>query len=137
MSARLSGRVVTGAGRGLGRGVAFGLARPGATVIGPANIASDFDNLKLADALPGRTVGPNADLRRSADCDAVISAAQGAGGGHILVSNAGLTPTYRRSPSASTPSSACTNTSARFSGVAHWNGAEIYEWYDRSAKVHT
>jgi NAD(P)-dependent dehydrogenase (short-subunit alcohol dehydrogenase family) len=55
MSARLSGRldIVTAAGRGLGRGMAFWLARLGATVIGPANIASDFDNLKPADALPG------------------------------------------------------------------------------------
>ena len=26
---------------------------------------------------------------------------------------------------------------AQFSGVVHWNGAEIYEWYNRSAKVHT
>jgi hypothetical protein len=24
----------------------------------------------------------------------------------------------------------------RFSGVLHWNGAEIYDWYNRSAKVH-
>jgi len=26
---------------------------------------------------------------------------------------------------------------AQFSGVVHWNGAEIYEWYNRTAKVHT
>jgi hypothetical protein len=25
---------------------------------------------------------------------------------------------------------------ARFAGVLHWNGAEIYRWYNRSAKVH-
>jgi hypothetical protein len=24
----------------------------------------------------------------------------------------------------------------RYSGVLHWNGAEIYDWYNRSAKVH-
>jgi NAD(P)-dependent dehydrogenase (short-subunit alcohol dehydrogenase family) len=96
MSAPLSGRVaiVTGAGRGLGRGMALGLARLGATVIGPAHIASDFANLEPSDALPGRIVGLNADLRRSGDCDAVISAARGAGGVHILVNNAGLTLTY-------------------------------------------
>jgi NAD(P)-dependent dehydrogenase (short-subunit alcohol dehydrogenase family) len=96
MIAPLSGRVaiVTGAGRGLGRGMAIGLARLGATVIGPAHISSDFDELKPADALPGHIIGLNADLRRSADCDAVISAAQGAGGVHILVNNAGLTLTY-------------------------------------------
>ena len=47
------GSIVTGAGRGLGRGMALGLARLGATVIGPAHIISDFGNLKPADALPG------------------------------------------------------------------------------------
>ena len=96
MDASLSGRVaiVTGAGRGLGRGMALGLARLGATVVGPAHIASDFDDLKASDALPGRLVPVHADLRRSADCDAVVEAAQYAGGVHILVNNAGLTLTY-------------------------------------------
>jgi 3-oxoacyl-[acyl-carrier protein] reductase len=92
----LEGRVaiVTGAGRGLGRAMALGLARLGATVIGPAHIASDFDDLKPADAAPGRVVPLHADLRRSADCDRVVKAAQDAGGVHILVNNAGLTLTY-------------------------------------------
>ncbi len=96
MDASLSGRVaiVTGAGRGLGRGMALGLARLGATVIGPADIASDFDGLKPTDAVPGRILPLHADLRRSADCDAVVKAAQDAGGVHILVNNAGLTLTY-------------------------------------------
>jgi NAD(P)-dependent dehydrogenase (short-subunit alcohol dehydrogenase family) len=96
MDASLSGRVaiVTGAGRGLGRGMALGLARLGATVIGPAHIASDFDGLQPTDALPGRILPLHADLRRSADCDAVVKAAQDAGGVHILVNNAGLTLTY-------------------------------------------
>ena len=96
MDASLSGRVaiVTGAGRGLGRGMALGLARLGATVIGPAHIASDFDDLKPVDALPGRIFPVHADLRGSTDCDAVVKAAQDAGGVHILVNNAGLTLTY-------------------------------------------
>jgi NAD(P)-dependent dehydrogenase (short-subunit alcohol dehydrogenase family) len=96
MNASLSGRIaiVTGAGRGLGRGMALGLARLGATVVGPAHIASDFDDLKPADALPGRILPVHADLRQSADCDAVMKAAENAGGVHILVNNAGLTLTY-------------------------------------------
>jgi 3-oxoacyl-[acyl-carrier protein] reductase len=86
--------VVTGAGRGLGRAMALGLARAGATVVGPAHIASDFADLKPADALPGRIIPVYADLRQSADCDMTIETALNAGGLNILVNNAGLTLTY-------------------------------------------
>jgi NAD(P)-dependent dehydrogenase (short-subunit alcohol dehydrogenase family) len=96
MQPSLMGRVavVTGAGRGLGREMALGLARQGATVIGPAHIAADFDDLKPADALPGRIIPVHADLTRSADCDLAVKTALAAGGLHILVNNAGLTLTY-------------------------------------------
>jgi NAD(P)-dependent dehydrogenase (short-subunit alcohol dehydrogenase family) len=86
--------VVTGAGRGLGREMALGLARKGATVVGPAHIAADFDELTPAHALPGRIIAVNADLRRSVDCDMVVKTALDAGGLNILVNNAGLTLTY-------------------------------------------
>jgi 3-oxoacyl-[acyl-carrier protein] reductase len=96
MQPSLTGRValVTGAGRGLGRQMALGLARAGATVVGPAHIAADFDDLTAADALPGRIIPVHADLRRSADCERAVKTALGAGGLHILVNNAGLTLTY-------------------------------------------
>jgi NAD(P)-dependent dehydrogenase (short-subunit alcohol dehydrogenase family) len=96
MLAPLGGRVavVTGAGRGLGRAMALGLARAGATVIGPAHIAADFADLKSADALPGRILPVHADLRRSADCDMTVKLALEAGGLDILINNAGLTLTY-------------------------------------------
>ncbi len=94
--ASLSGRVaiVTGAGRGLGRAMALGLARAGATVVGPAHITSDFSDLAAADALPGRILPLAADLRSSSDCDRVVRTAQAQGGVHVLVNNAGLTLTY-------------------------------------------
>ena len=86
--------IVTGAGRGLGRAMALGLARAGATVIGPAHIAQDFADIDPASVLPGRFLPLACDLRRAADCDAVIERARAAGGVHVLVNNAGLTLTY-------------------------------------------
>jgi 3-oxoacyl-[acyl-carrier protein] reductase len=70
------------------------LARAGATVVGPAHIASDFAGLQPADALPGRFIPVHADLRRAADCDMTVKTALDAGGLHVLVNNAGLTLTY-------------------------------------------
>ena len=86
--------IVTGAGRGLGRAMTLGLARAGATVIGPAHIASDFAELAAETPLAGRIVPLEADLRRGEDCDRVVRAAEQQGGVHVLVNNAGLTLTY-------------------------------------------
>lgn len=86
--------IITGGGRGLGRAMTLGLARAGATVIAAAHIAEDFDELKKEDVGPGRIVPLVVDLRRAADCDRTVKAAQDAGGVDILVNNAGLTFTY-------------------------------------------
>jgi NAD(P)-dependent dehydrogenase (short-subunit alcohol dehydrogenase family) len=96
VSPLLAGRVaiVTGAGRGLGRAMAVGLARAGATVIAAAHIAPDLDELTAVSAAPGRIITNLADLRERKACDRVLAAAREVGGPHILVNNAGLTMTY-------------------------------------------
>jgi NAD(P)-dependent dehydrogenase (short-subunit alcohol dehydrogenase family) len=86
--------IVTGAGRGLGRAMALGLARVGTTVIAAAHIAPDLDELMLEPAAPGRIIAVLADLREREACDRVVEAARVAGGPNILVNNAGLTMTY-------------------------------------------
>ncbi len=90
--------VVTGGGRGLGRAMTLGLARAGARVIAAAHIAEDMAALEAetdGTALAGRVVPILADLRRPADCDRVIAAAEDRFGAlDVLVNNAGLTFTY-------------------------------------------
>src|SRR5262249_55460057 len=94
--AALAGRVavVTGAGRGLGRAMAVGLARAGAVVIGAAHIATDFAERGGEASFPARILPIEADLRRASECDRVVAAAVAAGGVDVLVNNAGLTLTY-------------------------------------------
>ncbi|MCC7347767.1 MAG: SDR family oxidoreductase [Variibacter sp.] len=95
-SEELKGRVaiVTGGGRGLGRAMTLGLVRAGATVVAAAHIAEDFEDLQQQAAGPGRLIPLVVDLRKAADCDRTVKAAQDAGGPDILVNNAGLTFTY-------------------------------------------
>ena len=92
----LKGRVaiVTGAGRGLGKAMAHGLARAGATVIGAGHIGEDFETFEAAEAKPGKIIPLVADLRKPAACDKLVARAIKAGGIDILVNNAGLTFTY-------------------------------------------
>ena len=92
---RLAGRVavVTGGGRGLGRAMALGLARAGATVI--ATAACETTELAaLAGAAgteaAGRIIPIQADVTQADDCVRVIEAAlHGHGRLDILVNNAG------------------------------------------------
>jgi NAD(P)-dependent dehydrogenase (short-subunit alcohol dehydrogenase family) len=87
--------IVTGGLRGLGRAMAFGLAREGHDVVAVGHIELDIAEVEAATTernIAGRILPLVADLRRSADCDRVVAmAASRFGGVHILVNNAGLT----------------------------------------------
>jgi 3-oxoacyl-[acyl-carrier protein] reductase len=97
---RLDGRVaiVTGAARGLGRAMAEGLARAGASVV-----LADVDGVALKDAVTAVEAQPGCgpvtaitcDITVPADCErAVAVAAEKFGGLHVLVNNAGKGPLH-------------------------------------------
>jgi 3-oxoacyl-[acyl-carrier protein] reductase len=85
--------VVTGAGGGLGRAEAIGLARQGATVvvndIAPALDKSDvLDEIAAAGA---KGVAVAGDISERSTADELVTTADGLGGLAILVNNAGIT----------------------------------------------
>jgi 3-oxoacyl-[acyl-carrier protein] reductase len=97
---RLDGRVaiVTGAARGLGRAMAEGLARAGASVV-----LADVDGVALKDAVTAVEAQPGCgpvtaitcDITVPADCErAVAAAAEKFGALHVLVNNAGKGPLH-------------------------------------------
>ncbi|MGH7045451.1 MAG: SDR family NAD(P)-dependent oxidoreductase [Stellaceae bacterium] len=90
--------IVTGGLRGLGRAMAFGLARDGCQVLAVGHVESDVPEIDRAAAAAGvgeRLVALLADLRRPGECDRVVAAAEARfGRTDILVNNAGLTFTY-------------------------------------------
>lgn len=96
MSAELSGKtaIVTGAGRGLGRSMALGLARAGANVvITAARNRREIDGV-AAEAAQISAAGPIrpllADAANEANCQRVVNeTVREFGGVHILVNNAG------------------------------------------------
>jgi 3-oxoacyl-[acyl-carrier protein] reductase len=87
--------IVTGGLRGLGRAMAFGLAREGHEVVAVGHIDTDITEVEAATAgsnVSGHILPLVADLRRPADCDRVVAMALARFGGvNILVNNAGLT----------------------------------------------
>jgi len=96
MSAELSGKtaIVTGAGRGLGRSMALGLARAGANVVlTAARNRREIDQVaeEAAKSPAAGAVRPHfADVASEADCQRVVNeTVREFGGVHILVNNAG------------------------------------------------
>src|SRR6516225_2258123 len=87
--------IVTGGLRGLGRAMAFGLARDGHSVLAVGHIDADVAEIEAATAgtnVSGHILALVADLRRPSDCDRVVAMARKRlGTPQILVNNAGLT----------------------------------------------
>jgi 3-oxoacyl-[acyl-carrier protein] reductase len=91
----LSGRVavVTGAAAGLGRAEAIGLARSGATVV-VNDMAAALDASDVLDeiaAAGSKAVAVSGDISQRGTADELVSCADGLGGLHIVVNNAGIT----------------------------------------------
>lgn len=91
----LSGRVavVTGAAAGLGRAEAIGLARSGATVV-VNDMAAALDASDVLDeiaAAGSKAVAVSGDISQRGTADELVTCADGLGGLHIVVNNAGIT----------------------------------------------
>jgi glucose 1-dehydrogenase len=92
---RLKGKVavVTGAGRGIGRAIAIGYAREGASVVVNYSRSAEEaeDAVRLIRSDGGSAVAVRADISRTADQDALLEATLNEFGAlDILVNNAGI-----------------------------------------------
>jgi NAD(P)-dependent dehydrogenase (short-subunit alcohol dehydrogenase family) len=90
--------IVTGGSRGLGRAMAFELARCGVRTVIAAHLGEDRDEVLKEAASEGvaeRLHFHQADLRTSNGCDTTVALARSLGGSiDVLVNNAGLTLTF-------------------------------------------
>ncbi len=92
---RLDGKraVVTGAGKGIGRGIAIQLANAGADLVVSARTQSDLDSLvQEIEALGRNAIAVACDVTVTEQIEAVAAAAKDAGGIDIWVNNAGGLP---------------------------------------------
>ena len=92
---RLDGKraVVTGAGKGIGRGIAMALARAGADVIIAARTASDLEETAAEVRTLGRAATPvTCDVTVPEQIEALAAEAQSGGGIDLWVNNAGGLP---------------------------------------------
>src|SRR5687767_14542166 len=93
---RLRGKVaiVTGAGTGIGRGIALAFAREGAAVVvANRNEENGRETVRQIGAAGGRAIFHRTDVSKDADCVAVVRAAiENYGALHVLVNNAGIFP---------------------------------------------
>ena len=99
MFTSLQGRtaIVTGASKGIGRGIAETFANAGVDVVITGRKSDDLDRTvaALADA-PGKVSAISADVSDPADCRRVVTeAAQRHGGVDIVCANAGIFPSGR------------------------------------------
>lgn len=86
--------IVTGAGTGIGRGIALAFAREGAAVV-VANRSEENgrETVRQIEADGGTALFHRTDVSKEADCAAVVQAAvQTHGALHVLVNNAGIFP---------------------------------------------
>lgn len=97
VSGRLQGRIafITGAGRGIGRGIALAFAREGASLglleIDGANLA---ETVKLVEARGAKCLAIEGDVTLRSTCEAAIERTAGTFGGlDVVVNNAAWTPT--------------------------------------------
>ena len=92
---RLDGKVavVTGGGKGIGRGIALCLAEAGADVVVCARTAADVKAVAAeVQALGRRAIGVSADVTQEDQVRMAAEAAKELGGPHIWVNNAGGLP---------------------------------------------
>lgn len=84
--------LVTGAGMGIGRGIAVELARQGAAVAVHYAHTEPEETVKEIEHAGGRSATVRGDLARVADCERVVEeAADALGGLDVLINNAGVT----------------------------------------------
>ncbi|HET7767876.1 MAG TPA: oxidoreductase [Chloroflexota bacterium] len=93
---RLPGKVaiVTGAGTGIGRGIALAFAREGAAVVvANRNEENGLETVRQIEAAGGKALFHQTDVSKEEDCAAVVNAAVDTYGAlHVLVNNAGIFP---------------------------------------------